>query len=263
MHGEDRPVIHNTAIIHPSARIADDVEIGPWSIIGPDVEIGSGTWIGPHVVIKALTKIGTNNKIFQFASIGEEPQDKKFQGEKTFLEIGNRNIIREFCTFNRGTAQDRTVTRIGDDNLFMAYVHIAHDCVVGNHTIFANNASLAGHVVVEDFVVMSGFSGASQFCRVGAYSFASMGSMIDKDVPPFVKVSGYYAKPYGLNAVGMKRRGFSAETMLALRRAYKAIYRKGLTIKEALQELEEMLLVCPEVKLFIDFLKASEQGIVR
>ncbi|HSW69610.1 MAG TPA: acyl-ACP--UDP-N-acetylglucosamine O-acyltransferase [Gammaproteobacteria bacterium] len=256
-------MIHQTAIIDPTAKIADNVEIGPWTFIGPDVEIGEGTWIGSHVVIRTSTRIGKNNKIYQFASVGEDPQDKKFQGEKTYLEIGDCNVIREFCTFNRGTAQDKGVTRIGNENLFMAYVHIAHDCLVGNNTIFANNASLAGHVIVEDFVVMSGFSGASQSCRVGAHSFASMGSMIDKDVPPFVKVSGYYAKPFGLNIVGMRRRGFSAETMLALRRAYKVIYRQGLTIKQALEQLNEMLLTCQEVQLFIDFINASERGLVR
>lgn len=256
-------MIHQTAIIDPTAKIADNVEIGPWTLIGPNVEIGEGTWIGPHVVIKSSTKIGKDNKIFQFASLGEDPQDKKFQGEKTSLEIGDRNVIREFCTFNRGTAQDKSVTRIGDDNLFMAYVHIAHDCLVGNNTIFANNASLAGHVIVEDFVVMSGFSGASQSCRVGAHSFASMGSMIDKDVPPFVKVSGYYAKPFGLNTVGMRRRGFSAETMLSLRRGYKVIYRQGLTIKQALEQLNRMLVNCPELQLFIDFIHLSQRGLVR
>ncbi|HSW92883.1 MAG TPA: acyl-ACP--UDP-N-acetylglucosamine O-acyltransferase [Gammaproteobacteria bacterium] len=256
-------MIHSTAIIDPTARIGNNVEIGPWTLIGPDVEVGDGTSIGPHVVIKESTRIGKDNKIFQFASIGEDPQDKKFQGEKTWLEIGDRNVIREFCTFNRGTAQDKGVTRIGNDNLFMAYVHLAHDCVVGNHTIFANNASLAGHVIVEDFVVMSGFSGASQFCRVGAHSFASMGSMIDKDVPPFVKVSGYYAKPFGLNVVGMQRRGFSAETMLCFRRAYKVIYRQGLTIKQALEQLHEMLSTCPDVQMFIDFINVSQRGLVR
>jgi len=256
-------VIHHTAIIDPTARIAKNVEIGPWTLIGPDVEIGEGTRIGSHVVIKQLTKIGKENRIFQFASLGEDPQDKKFRGEDTYLEIGDRNVIREFCTFNRGTAQDKSVTRIGNDNLFMAYVHIAHDCIVGNNTIFANNASLAGHVIIEDFVVMSGFSGASQSCRVGSHSFASMGSMIDKDVPPFVKVSGYYAKPFGLNVVGMRRRGFSAETMLCLRRAYKVIYRQGLTIKQALEQLHEMMLTCPEVQLFIDFINVSQRGLVR
>ncbi len=256
-------MIHETAIIDPTARIAKDVEIGPWTLIGPNVEIGEGTWIGPHVVIRRSTKIGKDNKIFQFASLGEDPQDKKFQGENTQLEIGDRNVIREFCTFNRGTAQDKGVTHIGNDNLFMAYVHIAHDCTVGNNTIFANNASLAGHVTIEDFVVMSGFSGASQFCRVGAHSFASMGSMIDKDVPPFVKVSGYYAKPFGLNVVGMRRRGFSPEAMLSLRRAYKVIYRQGLTLKQALENLHEMLATCPEVQVFIDFINLSQRGLVR
>lgn len=256
-------MIDKTAIIHPTARIAPNVEIGPWTVIGEGVEIGEGTWIGPHVVISGPTRIGRDNKIFQFSSIGEVPQDKKFRGEETFLEIGDRNIIREFCTLNRGTAQDKSLTKIGNDNLFMAYVHIAHDCIVGNNTIFANNASLAGHVVVEDFVILGGFSGVFQECRVGTYSFSSMGSMIDKDVPPFVKVSGYYAKPYGLNVVGMKRRGFEADTMINLRRAYKTIYRKGLTVKQALIELERMSVECVEIKILIDFIQGSNRGIVR
>jgi UDP-N-acetylglucosamine acyltransferase len=256
-------VIHTTAIIDSSARIAENVHIGPWSIIGPGVEIGEGTWIGPHVVIQGPTKIGKDNKIFQFASLGEMPQDKKFRGETTHLEIGDRNIIRECCTFNRGTAQDNSVTKIGNDNLFMAYVHIAHDCQVGNGTVFANNASLAGHVIVDDYVILSGFSGVFQACRVGTHSFISMGSLVEKDVPPFVKVSGYHAKPFGLNTVGMKRRGFSNETMLMLRRAYKIIYRKGLTVNGALQELQPMVTECPEVQLFIDFIECSERGIVR
>jgi UDP-N-acetylglucosamine acyltransferase len=256
-------VIDKTAIIDPTARIAANVHIGPFSVIGADVEIGEGTWIGPHVVIQGPTKIGRDNKIFQFASLGAEPQDKKFKGEPTRLEIGDRNVIREFCTFNRGTAQDRSLTCIGHDNLFMAYVHIAHDCIVGNHTIFANNASLAGHVTVEDYVIFGGFSGVFQSCRVGANSFASMGAMIDKDVPPFVKVSGYYAKPYGLNTVGLKRRGYETEKMLELRRAYKTIYRKGLTVKQALESLQEMVGRCPEVQLFIDFIRGSARGIIR
>jgi UDP-N-acetylglucosamine acyltransferase len=256
-------MIAKEAIIHPTARIAPNVEIGPWTVIGENVEIGEGTWIGPHVVIQGPTKIGRDNKIYQFSSIGEAPQDKKFRGEQTFLEIGDRNIIREFCTFNRGTAQDKSMTRIGNDNLFMAYVHIAHDCTVGNHTIFANNASLAGHVIVEDFVILSGFAGVFQACRVGAHSFAAMGSMIDKDVPPFVKVSGYYAKPFGLNTVGMKRRGFATETMLNLRRAYKVIYRKGFTVKQALDQLKTMALDCSEIDMFVNFLLGSSRGIVR
>jgi UDP-N-acetylglucosamine acyltransferase len=256
-------VIDKTAIIDSTARIADNVTIGPWTMIGPDVEIGSGTWIGPHVVIRGNTTIGSDNKIYQFASIGEDPQDKKYQGEKTYLEIGNHNVIREFCTFNRGTIQDSSVTRIGDDNLFMAYVHIAHDCKVGNQTIFANNASLAGHVIVEDYAILGGFSGVFQSCRVGANSFASMGAMIDKDVPPFVKVSGYYAKPFGLNTVGLQRRGYQSDKILELRRAYKTIYRKGFTIKEALEQLNEMVTTCPEIQMFIDFITGSERGIVR
>lgn len=255
-------MIHPTAIIDPTAVIAPNVQIGAYTIIGPEVEIGEGTWIGPHVVIQGFTKIGKDNKIFQFASLGEVTQDKKYRGERTFLVIGDRNVIREFCTFNRGTAQEGA-TRIGNDNLFMAYVHIAHDCRVGNYTIFANNASLAGHVIVEDYVILSGFAGVFQACRVGAHSFASMGSMIDKDVLPFVKVSGYYAKPFGLNTVGMKRRGFAVETMLWLRRAYKTIYRKGLTVKEATEQLQKMVLDCSEIQCLIDFIKESERGIVR
>lgn len=256
-------MIHPTAIIDPLARIAANVHIGPYSVIGANVEIGEGTWIGPHVVIQGPTKIGKENKIFQFASLGEVPQDLKFLGEVTYLEIGDRNTIRECCTFNRGTIQDKGITRIGHDNLFMAYVHIAHDCVVGNGTIFANNASLAGHVTVEDFVIMSAFSGVFQRCRMGAHSFASMGALIDKDVPPFVKVANQDAKPFGLNTVGMKRRGFSDETVMQLKRAYKVIYRQGLTVKVALEELQAMLTDCPEVKMFIDFLQLSERGIVR
>jgi UDP-N-acetylglucosamine acyltransferase len=255
-------VIHPTAIIDPTARIAPDVHVGAFTIIGPEVEIGEGTWIGPHAVISGFTKIGKQNKIFQFASLGEVTQDKKYRGEKTFLVIGDRNVIREFCTFNRGTAQD-SMTCIGNDNLFMAYVHIAHDCIVGNQTIFANNASLAGHVIVEDYVILSGFAGVFQACRVGSHSFASMGSMIDKDVLPFVKVSGYYAKPFGLNTVGMKRRGFTVETLLWLRRAYKVIYRKGLTVNEAIKQLQNMVSECSDIQYFIDFIQKSERGIVR
>ncbi|MCE3237965.1 MAG: lpxA [Gammaproteobacteria bacterium] len=255
-------MIHKTAMIDSTAIIAPNVHIGPYSVIGPEVEIGEGTWIGPHVVISGFTKIGKENKIFQFASLGEVTQDKKYTGDKTFLEIGDRNVIREFCTFNRSTAP-QGVTHIGHDNLFMAYVHIAHDCYVGNKTIFANNASLAGHVIVEDYAILSGFSGVFQACRVGMHSFASMGSMIDKDVPPFVKVSGYYAKPFGLNTVGMKRRGFAIETLLWLRRAYKVIYRKGLTVKEAVEQLQQMVGDCADIQCLIDFIKLSQRGIVR
>lgn len=253
-------MIDKTAVIDPSAKIADNVHIGPYSVIGADVEIGEGTWIGPHVVIQGPTKIGRDNKIYQFSSIGAESQDKKFTGQRAYLEIGDRNTIREFCTLNRGTAEG-AMTKVGNDNLFMAYVHIAHDCTVGNHTIFANNASLAGHVTVEDHVILSGFSGVFQFCRVGAYSFAATNSVIIKDVPPYVKVSGYYAKPFGLNSVGLQRQGFSEEALKQLRRAYKVIYRKGLTVAKALEELRKM--ACPELEPLIHFIQTSNAGIVR
>lgn len=254
-------MIDKHAVIAASAKIAANVHIGPFSVIGPDVEIGEGTWIGPHVVIKGPTKIGRDNQIFQFSSIGEIPQDMKFNGEHTTVEIGDANVIREFCTINRGTAQDRSATRIGDGNLFMAYVHIAHDCEVGNHTIFANNASLAGHVTVEDYAILSGFSGVFQFCRVGAHSFASTNSVIIKDVPPFVKVSGYYAKPYGLNAVGLQRRGFDPHAIRELRQAYRIVYRKGLTVRNALAELQQF--TTPEVQQLSQFIQQSTAGIVR
>ncbi len=254
-------MIDKTAIIDPSAKIAKDVHIGAYSIIGADVEIGEGTWIGPHVVIQGPTRIGCHNKIFQFASVGEIPQDLKFKGETTYLEMGDHNIIREFCTIQRGTVQDASITRIGSYNLFMNYVHIAHDCVIGNHTIFSNNASLAGHVKVEDYVNLGGFSGVFQFCRVGAHSFIATNSVVIKDVPPYLKVSGYYAKPYGLNTVGLQRRGFTEETMMQLRRAYKIIYRQGLTVAKAIEELKKI--TCAEVQPLINFIETSNSGIVR
>lgn len=253
-------MIDKTAIIDPAAKIAEDVHIGAYSIIGADVEIGAGTWVGPHVVIQGPTKIGRDNKFFQFSSIGEASQDKKFINQKAFLEIGDRNVIREFCTLNRGTLEG-SYTRIGNDNLLMAYVHIAHDCEVGNHTIFANNASLAGHVKVEDYAILSGFSGVFQFCRIGAYSFAATNSVIIKDVPPYVKVSGYYAKPFGLNSVGLQRHGFSDEVLNHLRRAYKIIYRNGLTVANALEELRKITL--PQVNELVRFIETSTAGIVR
>ncbi len=254
-------MIDKHAVIDASAKIAGNVHIGPFSVIGPNVEIGEGTWIGPHVVINGPTKIGRDNKIFQFSSIGEIPQDMKYNGECTTVEIGDANVIREFCTINRGTAQDRGTTRIGHGNLFMAYVHIAHDCEVGDHTIFANNASLAGHVTVEDYAILSGFAGVFQFCRVGAHSFASTNSVIIKDVPPFVKVSGYYAKPYGLNAVGLQRRGFNPRAIRELRQAYRIVYRKGLTVSNALAELQQF--TTPEVQQLTQFIQKSTAGIVR
>lgn len=253
--------IHHTAMIDPSAKLAPMVSVGAYSIIGPHVEIGEGTSIGPHVVIPGFTKIGRDNKIYQFASIGEVPQDMKFKGEETYLEIGDRNVIRECCTINRGTGLDKGLTKIGNDNLLMAYVHIAHDCIVGNHVIFSNNASLAGHVTVEDYVTFGGFSGVFQFCRVGAYGFVSTNSVVIKDVPPYVKVSGYYAKPYGLNVIGLQRRGFTEELLLELRRAYKILYRNGLSLADAILSLKSHGL--PEVQRLAGFLEESQAGIVR
>lgn len=254
-------MIHSTAIIDSTAKIANNVHIGPYSVIGPDVEIGEGTWIGPHVVIQGPTKIGRDNKIFQFSSIGEVPQDLKYNGEKTLLEIGDRNVIREFCTLNRGTVQDKSLTKIGNDNLLMAYVHIAHDCIVGNHTVFANNASLAGHVVVDDYVTMGGFAGVFQFCHIGSHSFISTNSVVIKDVPPYLKVAGYYAKPYGLNTVGLQRRGFADTVLTELRRAYKVVYRQGLTVAQAVEELQKVAV--PEVRQLMEFIQTSQAGIVR
>lgn len=256
-------MIDQRAVIDPNARIADNVTIGPWTLIGPDVEIAEGTWIGPHVVIKGPTRIGRENKIYQFASIGEDPQDKKYKGEKTLLEIGDRNVFRESCTINRGTVQAGGITRIGNDNLFMACVHIAHDCLIDNNAIFANHSSLAGHVLVGDFAILSGFSGVHQFCTIGAHSFVGGGSMVTKDVLPYVLVDGHDAKTCGLNSEGLKRRGFSPEAITTLRKAYKIIYRNGLTVAQAIEQLNELLPECPEVGLMIKALQESTRGIVR
>jgi len=256
-------VIHNTAIIDAHASLGKNVTVGPYSVIGADVSIGDNTWIGPHVVIKGPTSIGQDNKIYQFASLGEDSQDKKYSGEKTTLTIGDRNIIREFCTFNRGTVQGGGTTAIGNDNWIMAYAHIAHDCRVGNHTTFSNNATLAGHVVVDDYALMSGFSAAHQFCQIGAHAMVGMGTLIAKDVPPYVIVSGPPATPYGINYVGLKRRGFSESALAGLKQAYKIIYRQGLTRNEALVELAALANKTSEVSLLVEFLNRSERGIVR
>ncbi len=255
-------MIDEKAVIDSSARIADGVTIGPWSYIGPNVEIGTGTVIGPHVIIKGHTQIGQNNKIYQYASIGEDPQHVNYKGEETFLKIGDNNVIREFCTLNRGTAQGGGVTSIGNNNFLMAYVHVAHDCKVTDHTIFVNSASLAGHVIVEPHATIGGFVGIHQFCRIGAYSFITA-AMVGKDVPPYVIVTGNTAEVCGLNTVGLKRRGFSTETITILRRAYNVLFRQGLNVKQALVELEKMVLDCPEVQLFIDAINTSNRGLVR
>ena len=255
--------IHPTAIIDVAARIAADVEIGPYTIIGPHVDIGAGCVIGPHTVIKGHTRIGAHNQIYQFVSLGEAPQDKKYAGEPTRLEIGDNNTIREFCTLNTGTAQDAGVTRVGNDNWIMAYVHIAHDCQIGNHTIFANNAQLAGHVHIDDHAILGGYTGVHQFCRVGAHVITGIGTHVLKDVPPFITASGSPAKPYGINSEGLKRRGFSADTITGLKRAYKTVFRSGDTVEQALAALREQVSVCPQVQPLIDFLAVAGRGIIR
>ena len=256
-------MIHPTAIIDPKAELAPDTEVGAYSIIGPDVSVDAGTHIGAHVVIEGPTAIGKNNRIYQFASLGAAPQDKKYAGEPTRLEIGDNNTIREFCTFNRGTMQDAGATRIGNDNWVMAYVHIAHDCQVANHTILANNASLAGHVHVADYAILGGFTLVHQFCKIGAHVITAVGSVVFKDVPPYVMAAGNYAKPFGVNSEGLRRRGYSPEAISAVKRAYKEIFRSGKTIEEVLPVLSEMAATEPAVQLYVDFLKDNERGIIR
>ncbi|PWV63512.1 acyl-ACP--UDP-N-acetylglucosamine O-acyltransferase [Plasticicumulans acidivorans] len=256
-------MIDARAVIDPSARLAADVSVGPFSIIGPDVEIGAGTEIGPHVVIKGPTTIGRDNRIFQFASIGDEPQDKKYAGEPTRLEIGDRNTIREYVTINRGTVQDVGVTRLGSDNWIMAYVHIAHDCQVGDNTIFANNASLAGHVHVGDWAILGGYTLVHQFCRIGAHSFCGFATGVQRDVPPYFTVAGYRAEPHGINSEGLKRRGYPAEEIAAIKRAYKLVYMSELKLAEAIESIREMERDWPRLALLADFLAASDRGVVR
>jgi len=256
-------MIHPTAIIHSGAKLGAGVSVGPYSIIGEHVEIGDNTTIGPHVVISGHTRIGCDNRIFQFSSIGEVPQDKKYAGEPTRLEIGDRNTIREFCTFNLGTAQDAGVTRIGSDNWIMAYVHIAHDCEVGNRTIFANNSQLAGHVHVDDWAILGGYTGVHQFCRIGSHTMTAVGTVVLQDVPPYVMAAGNSASPYGINAEGLKRRGFSPEALMALKRAYRTLYKSGLMLEEARAKLEEDAKTHPEIQPILDFLAVSKRGIIR
>ncbi len=255
--------IDSRAVIDPAASIADDVTIGPFSVIGPGVEIGTGSWIGPHVVINGPTRIGRENRIFQFASIGEVPQDKKYHGEASLLEIGDRNTIREFATINRGTEDGGGITRLGNDNWLMAYIHIAHDCLIGNHTTFANGASLAGHVTVDDYVILGGFTLVHQFCAIGENAFCGMGSAIGKDVLPYVMISGNPAQPYGLNTEGLKRRGFDKDVIRNLKEAYRVIYRSGFTVDEALGRLQELAKNTAEIETMITFLNQSSRGILR
>lgn len=259
----ERSLIHPTAIVDAKAELAPDVKVGAYSIIDGDVVIGAGTEIGPHVVIRPGTRIGADNHIFQFCSIGEVPQDKKYRGENTLLEIGDRNTIREFCSFNKGTVQGGGITKIGSDNWIMAYCHIAHDCLVGNQIIFANNASLAGHVEIHDKAILGGFSIVHQFCRIGSYSLLAMGAGINHDVPPYVIVSGHLAEPRAINQEGLKRADFSKEAISAIWKAYKILYRSNLRIEDARAELEKLAQVHSEVQIMVDFLNKADRGIAR
>jgi UDP-N-acetylglucosamine acyltransferase len=256
-------MIHATAIIDPTAKIADNVEIGAYSIIGADVEIGSGTVIGPHVVIKGPTVIGQDNKFFQFSSVGEEPQDLKFDGEPTRLEIGDRNTFREFCTLNRGTPTGGSLTQIGHDNLFMAYCHVAHDCMVGNNIVIANNTALAGHVIVGDNARLGGFTLVHQFTRLGTSCFTSMGSVVNKDVTPYTLVSGNYAKAIGINKIGLERSGMPKETIRALHKSFRTLLYARKPREEALAEVAPLVEQFPEAKTFVDFVTNSERGVTR
>ena len=255
--------IHATAVVDPRAELDASVSVGPYAVIGPHVRVGAGTTIGAHCVIEGHTRIGSDNRIFQFASIGAAPQDKKYAGEPTRLEIGHGNTIREFVTINTGTVQDEGVTRLGDDNWIMAYVHIAHDCQVGNRTIFANNSQLAGHVHVDDWAILGGYTGVHQFCRVGAHTMTAVGTVVLQDIPPYVMAAGNSASPYGINAEGLKRRGFSPDALMALKRAYRTLYKSGLMLDEARAKLEEDVKQHAEIQPILDFLAVSKRGIIR
>jgi len=256
-------MVHATAQIAEGVKLGADVEIGAYSVIAADVEIGDGSVLGPHVVVNGPTRVGRGNHIHAFASIGGDPQDKKFEGERSELVIGDRNRIREFVTINRGTGQGGGATRIGNDNWIMAYVHIAHDCQVGNHTVFSNNATLAGHVVIGDHVILSGFSGVHQFCRIGEHAFIGMGCLVNGDVPPFVIMANEYGRPRGVNTEGLKRRGFSSERIAGIRRAYKALYMSGLQLSEAREELVRIAADSPDVATMVEFLEQAQRPIVR
>ncbi|MHB1398940.1 MAG: acyl-ACP--UDP-N-acetylglucosamine O-acyltransferase [Trichloromonadaceae bacterium] len=256
-------MIHATAIVHPGAKIATGVEIGPYAVIGEHVCLGEGTTVGPHAVIEGWTEIGRDNRIFQFASVGAAPQDLKFHGEKSFLRIGDRNMVREFVTLHRGTESGGGVTVIGSDNLFMAYSHVAHDCVVGNRVILANGATLAGHVQVDDFAILGGLSAVHQFTRVGAHVMVSGGSMVAQDIPPYTIAQGDRAKTVGLNLVGLKRRGFSEQALRSIKQAYKIIFRSGLRQEEALQKIAAEVVSGPELEVFVEFIKNSQRGVAR
>ena len=256
-------MIDPRAIIAPSAELAADVSIGPYSIIGSGVQVGPRTVIGPHAVINGPTTIGADNRIFQFASLGDEPQDKKHQGESTRLEIGDHNVFRESCTINRGTARDKGVTRIGNDNLFMAFSHVAHDCVIGNQTVFANCASLGGHVEIGDWAILGGLTAVHQFSRIGAHAFLGGGSIVSRDVPPYVMVAGNPAVPHAVNVEGLKRRGFTEDQVKNIREAYRILYRSELKLADAVARLAPLVPTQPELRIFVDFIQSSTRSLVR
>jgi UDP-N-acetylglucosamine acyltransferase len=251
------------AVISPGARLAADVEVGAFSVIGPDVEIGPGTIIGPHVVIDGVTRIGAGNRIFQFASIGDAPQDKKYKGEPTRLEIGDRNVFREFTTVNRGTTHDKGVTRVGSDGLFMAYTHVAHDCIIGDHVVMANVATLGGHVELGDHVIMAGLSAIHQFCKIGAHAFIANNTAVTRDVPPYIMVVGQPAVPHSVNATGLSRRGFTPDQVRNIKNAFRTLYRADLKLAEALEKLRAAAATQPEIVPFVDFIGRSTRSLVR
>lgn len=253
----------SSPVIDPTAKIGKDVTIGPWTVIGPEVEIGDGSNIASHVVIRSHTRIGKNNRIFQFASVGEDPSDKKYHGEVSWLELGDNNIVREGATLHRGTEVGGGITRIGSDNLFMPYTHVAHDCMVGDNTIFSNNAAISGHVIVEDWAILSGYAGVYQFLRIGAHSFVGGMTHVNMDVPAYVIVKGTPPGPKGVNVTGLERRNFSRESIKAIRQAYKLLYRQGLNVDAALEEMQELTAEYPEVEAMVASVKASEKGIIR
>ncbi len=255
--------IHPSALVDPKARLAGGVEVGPYSVIGPDVEVGEGTWIGAHVVLDGRTRLGRANRIFHFCSIGGPPQDKKYAGEDSSVEIGDRNTIREYVTINRGTALDQGATRVGDDNWIMAYVHFAHDCRIASHTIFANACQLAGHVSVGDWAILGATTLVHQFVSIGAHAFTGMGSYLPQDLPPYVMAAGNTARPYGINGEGLKRRGFSAAAISGIKAAYRSLYRSGLSLEEARRALEAQAAACPEVVPMLDFLAGAKRGLLR
>jgi len=256
-------LIHPTAVIDPGAELDEDVDIGPYAVIGCAVQIGAGSRIGPHAVVNGPTRIGRDNRIFQFASVGESPQDKKYGGEATRLEIGDRNTVREFATIHRGTIQDQGVTRIGSDNLFMAYTHVAHDCRIGDHIIMANAASLGGHVEIADWATLGGFTIVHQFCRIGAHSFCAMGSVVTKDVPTYMTIGGHPAEPRGINSEGLRRRGFSEAAIMGIKRAYRLLYLSGCKLDEAIPQIRELADRVPELGALADFVAVSERSIIR